>query len=362
MKKATTILAAGLLALAMAGCAEPPLPQTPATTQTSAPPTGPAFKTCLLLDETLAAGDGAPMAQALTGLTRAEQELGVATQHVTAAAADFATVLQAQVDAQCNLVIGLGASTASAVEAAAKTNPAVRFALVDATPNSAPPNLRPVLFNTHESAFLAGYLAAAKSSTGKVGAFGGLNVPAVSIYLDGFVQGVAHYNQVKSTQVAALGWDLMTQDGTFVRSDSAPYGDPAAGRTAATTLVDQGADVILTVAGESGLGALQLAEDSPGLKVIWSDTDGCLTQTEHCAQQLASVVKNRDIAIFELIQAEAGGRASAGIFTAALRNQGTALVTAHFEEVDPALSAELEGLAKQIVDGTIKVTSPAAIG
>lgn len=359
MNKVRSTLAAGLLALVLVGCATPPEP----TTSTSQPPPEPvvSYKACLVTD----AADymeGAPDSEAIDGLDRAQRELGIETNHVTAAQpADYARVLQSLVDAQCDMIIGLGAPIADAVEAAAKTNPGVQFALLDATPNSAPANLRPVLFSTHESGFLAGYLAAASSTTGKVGAFGSLNIPAVSIYLDGFVQGVDHYNQTKQGKVEALGWSLEAQDGTFVRSDSSPYDDPVAGRAAAQSLVDEGADVILAVAGHSGVGALELAAQNDAVRIIWSDTNGCLTQPENCPQMLGSVVKDRDTAVFEMIRADQSGNRAAGIFAANLRNGGTGLVAGGDGEFDPTLTSELDSVTRGIIDGAITVTSPSAI-
>ena len=55
-------------------------------------------------------------------------------------------------------------------------------------------NLKPLVFNTAQSSFMAGYLAAGMSQTKKVGTFGGLKIPTVTIFMDGFAQGVEHYN------------------------------------------------------------------------------------------------------------------------------------------------------------------------
>lgn len=361
MTKRWMAFAAGLLAFALAGCAQPPVTATTDVTEPDDSAAG-SYKACLITDAG-SASDGSPAQQAISGLDRAQRELGIETNSVTAdSAADYPRVLQSLVDAQCSIVVALGSGMADSVEAAAKTNTDVQFALVDATPNTAPPNLRPVLFSTHESSFLAGYLAAARSASGKVGVFGALSVPAVTIYMDGFVQGVDYYNQAKGAQVQALGWDLAAQDGTFVRSDAAPYQDQAAGRVAAEALTAQGADVIMAVAGDSGTGALQLAADTGTLKVIWTDTNGCLTEAVACDQQLGSVVKDRGSAVYELIRADKDGRNASGVFTAALRNDGTALVEARDGDFGADLTAELDRIAKDIIDGSISVTSPSAIG
>lgn len=360
MTKASTAIAAALLALALAGCATPPV-TAPATTTEPEPAPTQRYKACLMTDAG-EAPEGSAVASAIAGLNRAQAELGIETQHVAATAeSEYPRTLQSLVDSGCQLVAAIGAPMADSVEAAAKTNTQVRFALVDAIPNSTPPNLRPIIFGSHEAGFLAGYLAASRTTSGTVGTFGALNVPAATIYMDGFSQGVEHFNTSKVAQVALVGWQLDTQDGTFVRSDSQPWNDPVAGRAAAQSLVDQGADVLFAVAGASGVGALELAAENPSVQVIWSDTDGCLTQADRCAQILASAVKDRDAAIFELIRADEAGRGASGVFAAALRNDGVGLLPGGIGDFG-ATTAELDSLTKAIIEGTIRVDSPAAIG
>ena len=106
-------------------------------------------------------------------------------------------------------------------------------------------NGKPILFDTAQAAFLAGYTAASYSKTGVVGTFGGIQIPPVTIFMDGFADGVAYYNKVKSKNVKVVGWDVANQNGTFT-------GGFAAGveaKTAAQGLLDQKADVILPVGG-----------------------------------------------------------------------------------------------------------------
>ncbi len=62
--------------------------------------------------------------------------------------------------------------------------------------------LRGLTFATDEAAFLAGYLAAGMTQTGVVGTFGGINIPPVTIFMDGFVKGVRYYNTINGTEVA----------------------------------------------------------------------------------------------------------------------------------------------------------------
>ena len=58
----------------------------------------------------------------------------------------------------------------------------------------------------------------AMSKTGKVATFGGLNIPPVTIYMDGFWEGVQYYNQQKGKNVKVLGWDENEPEGRHVRA------------------------------------------------------------------------------------------------------------------------------------------------
>ena len=101
----------------------------------------------------------------------------------------------------CNIIVTAGFLLSDDTLAAAKKNPDVKFAIVDNNdPKTYPAvtNLKPLLFNTAQSSFLAGYLAAGMTKTKKLGTFGGAKIPTVTIFMDGFSQGVDYYNKQKS--------------------------------------------------------------------------------------------------------------------------------------------------------------------
>ena len=49
---------------------------------------------------------------------------------------------------------------------------------------------------------LAGYLAAGVSKTGKIGTYGGLPIPPVTVFMDGIYAGIKYYNQENGTRLA----------------------------------------------------------------------------------------------------------------------------------------------------------------
>ena len=75
------------------------------------------------------------------------------------------------------------------------------------------PNIKPIIFDTAQAAFLAGYASADFSTTKVVGTYGGKPFPTVTIFMDGFKQGVDYWNEQNGGDVEVLGWD--GTDGLF---------------------------------------------------------------------------------------------------------------------------------------------------
>ena len=187
-----------------------------------------ATKACLALD-TGGVDDKSFNASAWSGAqAAAKADKNVTVKYLAAAAdADYAPNIKKLVDEKCNIIIGVGFLINNAIVAAAKANPTVNFAIVDQDgedhgadgsvyPGTKFANLKPLQFSTNESAFQAGYVAAGVSKTGKVATYGGLNIPPVTIFMDGYVRGVDYYNKVKGKKVSVLGWNTTTKTGSFV--------------------------------------------------------------------------------------------------------------------------------------------------
>ena len=360
---------AAAVILTMAGCAEPPgaTPSSAAPsggTSSSAPAGASDFKACMVSD---AGGfdDKSFNQTSYKGLTDAKTELGIETGQVESTnTADFAKNIQSMVDADCNMVVTVGFLLGDATLAAAKQNPEVEFAIVDFNDPAKfadVKNLKPLEFNTAESSFMAGYLAAGMSQTKKVGTFGGANIPTVTIFMDGYAQGVQYYNQQKGASVQVIGWDAAKQDGQFVPGDK-PFDNVAGGKQIAENLSSQGADIIFPVAGPSGEGALQVAKASGGkVNAIWVDTDGCVSAEAYCPNLISSVYKAMDVAVKDSIAAAVDGSFTNEPYVGTLANDGTGLSPFHeFDGKVPAeLKTELDKIKADIQAGTIKIESKA---
>ena len=347
--------------LTLSGCAEAPGTGASAPPATPGEPTasGAAFKACMISDSG-GFDDKSFNQTSHKGLTDAQAELGIETGQVESqTAADFAKNIQSMVDADCNIIVTVGFLLSDDTLAAAKKNPDIKFAIVDNNdPKTYPAakNLKPLVFNTAQSSFLAGYLAAGMTKTKKLGTFGGAKIPTVTVFMDGFSQGVDYYNKQKSANVKVLGWNAAKQDGQF----TGDFEDIKGGQRTAQGLISQGADIVFPVAGPAGLGALQAAKASGGkVNAIWVDTDGCVSAETYCPSLLTSVYKAMDLAVHAAIKAAKDGSFTNEPYVGTLENDGTGLTPFHeFDSKVPAeLKSELDAIKADIISGKIKIES-----
>jgi basic membrane protein A and related proteins len=358
-KRIVAILAAGGLTFAAAACGDAP-DDKPAGSGSGAS-TAAAYKACMVTD-TGGIDDKSFNASAWAGMKAAETKAtGLTTKNtVSSSEADYQPNLNAFVTQECNFILAVGGLMIDATKEAATANPKSQFAIVDGKVDGAS-NVYPMQFATDQAAFLAGYLAAGYSKSGKVATFGGIKLPSVAIFMDGFADGVAYFNKAKSKNVQVLGWDKAKQNGTFAES----FGDQAKGKAIASTFAAQGADVIMPVAGGTGLGAAAYAKETSGkVSVIWVDQDGCKSAEQYCDVFLTTVVKNITDAVDKAVVAGAGAQPLAATpgYLGTLANEGVSLAPYNqFDsKVDAGLKGEVDKLKADIVAGTVKVESPNA--
>jgi basic membrane protein A len=289
---------------------------------------------------------------AYEGLLRAEEELGIETAFLESSGdEDYAPNIDALIAQDCDLVVTVGFLLGDATEAAAAANPDQDFAIVDFAYDTPIDNVKPLLFNTDEAAFLAGYLAAGVTESGVVGTFGGVNIPSVTIFMDGFLAGIEHHNAEKGTDVRLLGWD--GSDGLF----TGDFENQDNGRQTAQSLLDEGADIILPVAGPVGLGAAAAVRDAGTATMVWVDTDGCESASEYCDLFLTSIEKKMDTAVFEAIEQAMAGELTGEPYFGTLENEGVGISEFHEleDEVPDELQDELDALREEIIAGDLSV-------
>lgn len=298
------------------------------------------------------------------GLMKAKADYGIRTKQAeSAAVTDFEPNISSMLRGDCNMITTVGFNLSDATKAAAQANPNQKFMIIDDDQIQAK-NVRPVIFDTSQAAFLAGYLSAASSRTGTVATFGGMEIPTVTIFMDGFAQGVQYYNQHQHKDVKLLGWDYQKQTGTF----TGDFEDVGKGKTTTQNFLNEGADIVMPVAGPVGNGAVDAVNgfnaDEPAheAKLIWVDSDGYDTLSAGKQYVLSSVVKKMGEAVESTIKDDLDGKYTATPYIGTLKNDGVGITPYHDQagSVSAETDQQLQELKKKIVSGEIVVKSKAS--
>lgn len=348
MKKLPVVLLASLLALA--GCSSP------------APNPGGSnnaldFQACMVVPMR-SQDDGAIASVARAGLDKASKDLGIKTQ------AEEVTDLQQSggvvdkfISDKCQIILGTGAGELELFMEKAQANPALYFVIVDAQvpaeKQAQIPNLKSLTFNTAEGAYLAGYLAAGTTITGKVATFGSKEIPDAEAIMTGFSYGVMRYNADNGTAVSS-NWNPTERKGMLADSLTK---EQVAEQT--KKVLSEGADIVMPVAGLNNAGALP--EINGNNAVIWVGIDGYESNKdgESAKFVMTSVLKNANTAVEQVIKDVKGNRVSdfSTPWVGDLANGGVAL--AKFNEFEKRVPTELVNqmatLSEQIKTGDIQV-------
>ena len=359
MKHLTKLVAAaGIVTLALAGCGG-------GTTSNGGGGASEAkdaatFKACAVSD---AGGwdDKSFNESAYNGLKAAQDSLGIQINTAESSSdTDFVPNVEAMVSDGCTLIIGVGFNLEQAIHKSAEQNTDLHYALVDSgftdgQETVTVENGRPLLFNTAEAAFLAGYAAAGMTKTGKVATFGGMKIPSVTVFMDGFVDGVDAYNKAKGTSVQVLGWDKATQNGSFTQD----FDNQTLGKEQAQQFISQGADIIMPVAGPVGLGAAAAAKADGNTWIIGVDSDWYVANPDYSSIVLTSVMKEIGASVEQSIKDSVDGKFSSDPYVGTLANGGVSLAPFHdFDaKVSDELKADLAKLTEDIKTGKLVIES-----
>jgi basic membrane protein A len=295
------------------------------------------------------------------GAQQAADELGVELKKVESNSEnDYAPNLESLVAEGCDAIVTVGFALSAATVESAKANPDIDYVLIDDAADNDfdgtkdADNIKPLLYNTAEAAFLAGYAAADYSKTGVIGTYGGMEFPTVTIFMDGFKQGADYYAETKGKDIKVVGWNGKT--GSFTGGFEANE----AATSTARRIIDQDADVILPVGGPIYQGALTAIADS-GKDVAMLGVDADVYETDPTTQDviLTSILKNMKVSTYEAIMAAGEDNFDFEAYVGTLENDGVGIAPFHnFEsKISDTLPAELDEVKAGIIDGSIEVKS-----
>ncbi|GAA3897401.1 BMP family lipoprotein [Microbacterium invictum] len=372
-KKVLGVTGAAALLLALAGCGTAPEGDT-----SGAPEAVDDFLPCLISDEG-GWNDKSFNQSAKEGMDRAAEELDVTPLEMESTSAnDYAGNLETAVSEGCTFIVSVGFKLSADTITSALANPEIDYAIIDDWADNTgakdddgndigdqvtdAPNIKPLMFDTVQAAYLGGYAAAAwsaQSGVNKVGTVGGIPIPPVTIFMDGFIDGVAKYNEDKGAAVATLGWDVAAQNGSFTGGFEA--NDTA--KQAMQGVLDQGADVLLPVGGPIYQSAsAAIADGGSDAVILGVDSDLAVADPSVADQVLVSILKRIDSAVYEATLEAASGDFDVTPYVGTLENEGVGLSGfGAFESQLPAgLTDEIAALRDAIIAGDLEVTSPSS--
>lgn len=359
MRKTKKVIVGGLVALlasaTLAACGDAPEEE---TNGSGNEPAAIDFLPCIVSD---AGGfdDKSFNQLGYEGAKQAADELGVDLIDVESNSEnDYAPNLESLVAEGCDAIVTVGFALSAATVESAKANPDIEYVLIDDAADNDfdgtkdADNIKPLLYNTAEAAFLAGYASADYSKTGVIGTYGGMEFPTVTIFMDGFKQGADYYAETKGKDVKVVGWNGKT--GSFTGGFEANE----AATSTARRIIDQDADVILPVGGPIYQGALTAIADS-GKDVVMLGVDADVYETDPNTQDviLTSILKNMKISTYEAIMAAGEDTFDFEAYVGTLENDGVGLAPFHdYEDAVPQdIKDRVEELTEQIISGEITV-------
>jgi len=295
---------------------------------------------------------------AAAGLDQAAQEFGVEIEELepNEGGENREELLRLLSEQEFDLVFGVGFLFADSVKATAADFPEVNYGLIDGGFEGLDEagNVASLTFAEHEGSFLVGAAAALKSTTGKIGFIGGVEIDLIKKFEAGFIAGAKHVNPDIEVDVKYISQP----------PDFSGFGDPAKGKEVALGQYNGGADVIYHAAGGSGAGLFEAAKEvseRTGTKVwaIGVDSDQYQTAPEEVREYvLTSMLKRVDVAVYETVKDAVEGAFAPGSRTFGLSDDGVGYSTSggHLDDI----VEQLEELKASIIAGDIVVPSAPA--
>ena len=245
-----------------------------------------------------------------------------------------------------NPVIMTGFAFGSVLATVAPDYPETSFTIIDMYVDQ--PNVTSVLFKEHEGSYLVGLIAGLTTKTNTVGFVGGMDIPLISRFACGYVQGVKAANpDIEVIQ-------------NMTGNDPSAWNDPVKGAELTRAQIASGADVVYHAAGGTGVGVLQTAADE-GILGIGVDSN---QNHLHPGSVLTSMLKRVDNAVYNAFSAGSkdGGVTVLGLAEGgvgyALDENNRGLISADVESAVEEASAAIQNGDTMVHDYTSDDSCP----
>ena len=227
------------------------------------------------------------------GLEKAKTDFGVEINYLESKTdADYSSNIESFVDEDYDLIICVGYALADALKEESAANPDVKFAIIDDASNASLPNVTCLTFKQEQASYLVGYVAGLVTKKNNVGFVLGMASEMMNKFGYGYLAGVYAANPKATVQ----------------QIDANNFADPAIGKTSATTMITNGADVIFHAAGGTGVGVIQACQENK-ISAIGVDTDQSSLAPDTV---ITSAMKRVDNAVYDSVKQLVDGTLKGG--------------------------------------------------
>lgn len=349
MKKAFSVLsiAALSLSLVLAGCGSkaPEQGQGGQGNAGGGQAAAPAVKIGMVTDVG-GVNDNSFNQSAWEGLQKLQKDLNLPADNVkylqSTGDADYIPNLTQFVKDGWDLTWGIGFLMGDHVKKVAEENPDAKLAIIDSVVEA--PNVASVLFKEHEGSFLVGVVAASMTKTNKIGFVGGMDIPVIKRFEAGFTAGVK----------------AVKPDAQVIVVYTGAFDKPDLGKSTASQMYGQGADIVFHAAGSTGDGVFNEAKDrkskGENVWVIGVDKDQSLTFGKEIT--LTSMMKRVDQAVERVSKDVVDGKwdqIKGKPISLGLAEDGVGLPETSKETVPEDVLKVVEDYKQKIIKGEIKV-------
>ena len=227
------------------------------------------------------------------GLEKAKTDFGVEINYLESKTdADYSSNIESFVDEDYDLIVCVGFKLAEATKKAAESHPDKKFAIIDDASNASLPNVTCLTFKQEQASYLVGYVAGLVTKKNNVGFVLGMASEMMNKFGYGYLAGVYAANPKATVQ----------------QIDANNFADPAIGKTSATTMITNGADVIFHAAGGTGVGVIQACQENK-ISAIGVDTDQSSLAPDTV---ITSAMKREDNAVYDSVKQLVDGTLKGG--------------------------------------------------
>ncbi len=328
-KRVLALLMAAVMVMGLAACGS----SSKAEDSTEAKGAASDIKVGIVTD-TGGVNDGSFNQSSWEGVSKAAEDLGIEAKYLESSTdADYIPNIESFIDDEFDLIICIGYQLADALRTEAEANPDVKFAIVDDATIDLP-NVSCLMFEQSQASYLVGYAAGLTTKTNTVGVVLGMSTDTMNEFGYGYCAGAIDANK----------------DVKVLQANANSFADTAAGKTAATNMIADKADVIFHAAGGTGLGVIDACKEAK----IWAigvDSDQSKIAPETI---LTSAMKRVDSACYDAAKKVVDGNFEGGVITYSLSDAGVDIAPTT-DNLDKDVLTKLEEVKQQIIDGTIEV-------